>query len=338
MVNYKLEGPPAPARLVVFLHGLQSSLIAFEKLLPYFWEQGFRTLVYDHYGHGLSSSPCCSPLNHITLATQLEELIAAVAPDAEKIDLIGFSMGGLIASEFARNQPQRASHLCLMAPAGLMDRDTTPCSCFLFKCLRGPAGCCVVNVIVCFIKLLIYCFCWSCCIKPKLMKSRSAREAVSPDVGRPERFGEVSEGNLRRFAARPARSGATHFRILRRMPMWGDEYGIYEDLVAAKVPVLFLWGTHDGTIPLQEVAPELLRIFDASSTSCIEFPNTGHHLFLEYPKEVACDAINWFRGEQHPAWQQRLANFRLTRLESTAMSVELAETSKTDTIGQPSAV
>jgi pimeloyl-ACP methyl ester carboxylesterase len=278
-VNYLLEGPAAPAPLVVLLHGFNSSLAAFETLLPHFWQQGFRTLVYDHYGHGLSSLPCCSQLNHITLATQLEELLNAVAPDASKVGLIGFSMGGVVASEFARSRPGRVSRLCLLAPAGLLDKAQTPHGCFLFNCLRGPAGGCVVSLVTCLAGLATHC----CCAKSKLMKSKSTLESVSPDVGRPDKFADVTQRNLHRLAHNPTRAATTYFRILRQMPMWGDEFGIYESLAKGQIPVLFIWGEEDGTIPLDEVGADLSRMFAPTGASCLIFKRTGHHSFVEFP-------------------------------------------------------
>merc|ERR1719253_184622 len=41
-VNYLLEGPPAPAPLVVCIHGLQGSLSAFDRVQPLLWQEGLR--------------------------------------------------------------------------------------------------------------------------------------------------------------------------------------------------------------------------------------------------------------------------------------------------------
>lgn len=160
----------------------------------------------------------------------------------------------------------------------------------------------MVSMITCLAGLATAC----CCAKSKLMRSKTVLEAVSPDVSCPEKFTEVSQRNLHRLVANPARAATTYFRVLRRMPMWGDEYGIYEALAQRQIPVLFIWGEDDGTIPLDEVGADLSRLFAPSGAACLVIPRTGHHSFLEFPGQVAQHAINWFSDSQDPAWQYRL--------------------------------
>eukprot|EP00656_Telonema_subtile_P045079 TRINITY_DN51347_c0_g1_i1.p1 TRINITY_DN51347_c0_g1~~TRINITY_DN51347_c0_g1_i1.p1 ORF type:complete len:159 (-),score=18.48 TRINITY_DN51347_c0_g1_i1:69-545(-) len=83
--------------------------------------QGFTVLRYDMFGHGRSS---CAPSICFELATfvqQLDEIIAAVLPSSQSVDLIGFSLGGLVALEYAARASgrERCQSLLLLDSCGL---------------------------------------------------------------------------------------------------------------------------------------------------------------------------------------------------------------------------
>jgi len=93
----------------VFVHGLAGDLHTWDAL----WREAEppAALRYDLRDHGASVSHA-RPFNH---ATDLLHLLDAVGID--RCDLIGVSMGGGIALNFALEHPERVARLVLISPA-----------------------------------------------------------------------------------------------------------------------------------------------------------------------------------------------------------------------------
>jgi 4,5:9,10-diseco-3-hydroxy-5,9,17-trioxoandrosta-1(10),2-diene-4-oate hydrolase len=119
-LHYHDAGAGTP---LVFLHGSgpgASGWSNFKHNFPYFAERGFRTLVVDNLGFGLSSKPVTSyPLDVVVGA--IERLLDRLGVD--RCAVIGNSHGGACAIQLALRQPARVSKLVLMAPGGLEDRE-----------------------------------------------------------------------------------------------------------------------------------------------------------------------------------------------------------------------
>lgn len=82
-------------------------------------------MALDLYGRGYSdAAPQGIPNNLALFISCLSELLFAIARETDQqsvtsITLVGYSMGGAIAAEFARRYPFLVSRLILLAPAGL---------------------------------------------------------------------------------------------------------------------------------------------------------------------------------------------------------------------------
>ncbi|WP_150122055.1 alpha/beta fold hydrolase, partial [Sulfitobacter sp. HI0129] len=74
-------------------------------------------LVYDLYGRGYSDRPRTRQDAQF-FHRQLRELLDHVGV-GDDITLIGYSMGGAIATSFAAEHPGRIQQLVLLAPAGM---------------------------------------------------------------------------------------------------------------------------------------------------------------------------------------------------------------------------
>ncbi|MFO7628050.1 MAG: alpha/beta fold hydrolase [Prochlorococcaceae cyanobacterium] len=117
------QGPP-----LLLLHGFDSSLLEFRRLAPLL-AVDHQLFIPDLFGFGFSPRPAGGDFSPRGVLTHLEALLEAIAAQRrhgqqgdEPVGLIGASMGGSVAVELARRQPQRIGRLLLLAPAGLSGR------------------------------------------------------------------------------------------------------------------------------------------------------------------------------------------------------------------------
>ncbi len=103
--------------VIVCVHGLTTPSPVWGGLIPHLTGMGYRVLTYDLYGRGLSDRPRGFQTADF-FVDQLTELLAALEV-TEDVTLIGYSMGGGIATAFAAAHPDRLRHLVLIAPAGM---------------------------------------------------------------------------------------------------------------------------------------------------------------------------------------------------------------------------
>jgi len=319
-VNYTLSDGPPSAPLLVCVHGLNGAVSSFQHLEPLLTQGGLRVLLFDLYGFGASASPR-GRLDLLTYVEQLAGLLDVLRPEgAQKVHLLGYSMGGVIAVEFARRYPQRVSRLLLVAPGGLLAREGTPCAPLLFKGLRGPCGCSVLALATC---AAMVCSCW-------VRRALSKGLWFQPDVRQPELYHDVSRENTRRFAHDPSRSVNSYLRALRRMPLWQeDARHVYAGFARGPVPVLFLWGAEDCVVPHCEAQEDIVALFGKRGASCVRLEGAGHGLLLEEADQVAGCAQAWFSDSQDPEWLECLRSFRLAEPTEAPLSAPVAP----DTIG-----
>jgi pimeloyl-ACP methyl ester carboxylesterase len=112
------EGPP-----LLLLHGFDSSLLEFRRLVPLLAAQ-HRLIIPDLYGFGFTPRPDDGDYTPRGVLVHLEALLVALSErlDGAPLGLIGASMGGSVAVDLARRQPQRITQLLLLSPAGLTGR------------------------------------------------------------------------------------------------------------------------------------------------------------------------------------------------------------------------
>ena len=101
---------------IVLVHGFSTPSFVWGGLLDNFLNNGYKVLVYDHYGRGYSERPNIQYDKELYLET-LRELI--VSQDIqESVHLVGYSMGGPIVGLYADQYPESTKSTTLIAPAG----------------------------------------------------------------------------------------------------------------------------------------------------------------------------------------------------------------------------
>ncbi len=96
---------------VVFLHGFTLDRRMWRPQVDFFTSRGYRTLVYDLRGFGRSSAPTDAYSHVDDLAVMLDQL------RIKRVHLVGLSMGGRIAVNFALQFPDRVTSLALLDSA-----------------------------------------------------------------------------------------------------------------------------------------------------------------------------------------------------------------------------
>lgn len=121
-VHYHDQGE---GEAVIFLHGAgggASGYSNFKGNYPVFAEAGFRAIVPDLLGYGLSSKPDLPQYDLDLFIAGIKGLVDGLS--LKKVTLLGNSLGGAVALGYALAYPDDVSRLILMAPGGVEDLDT----------------------------------------------------------------------------------------------------------------------------------------------------------------------------------------------------------------------
>lgn len=107
-LNYKVEGK---GESLVFVHGLSDSLLYWEFLAANL-KNDYEVIRFDLRGHGESELGS----DEITVDTYIEDLNNLLDElNVSNVNLIGFSLGGAIALEFALRYPDKVDSLVVMS-------------------------------------------------------------------------------------------------------------------------------------------------------------------------------------------------------------------------------
>jgi pimeloyl-ACP methyl ester carboxylesterase len=109
---------PSNGRTVVLLHGRNFPSSYWEPTIKALTEAGYRVVAPDQIGFGKSSKPTFA-YSFDAMARATIALLDSLRVD--RFDLVGHSMGGMLAVRLARTYGSRIDHLVLYSPIGLED-------------------------------------------------------------------------------------------------------------------------------------------------------------------------------------------------------------------------
>ena len=118
-MRYMDIGKKDSQKVIVLLHGKNFSGYYWERVAKDLLKKNYRVIIPDQIGFGKSSKPDYYQYSFGQLALNTKTLLDNLK--IAKLDLVGHSMGGMLATTFAVNYPKSVNKLILINPIGLED-------------------------------------------------------------------------------------------------------------------------------------------------------------------------------------------------------------------------
>lgn len=252
------QSGPRDAPVLVMLHGFGSSLHTWE---PWAVElsKNYRVVRFDLPGSGLSPPDPTGDYRDERCVFILGALLDALG--VERASLIGNSMGGKTAWQFAARHPAKVDKLVLVAPDGFASPG--------FEYNKAPD-------ISPMVRLMRYSL-------PKPL----VRMSLAPAYGDPA---NLSDSELDRYYDLLLAPGARDAMLAKL----GQTMAVYPVPMLEKItaPTLLLWGEKDAMIPFANSNDYLKALRDARRVS---FPALGHVPHEEAPGETLPPVLAFLR-------------------------------------------
>ncbi|CAI7973401.1 Alpha/beta hydrolase [Frankia sp. Hr75.2] len=110
-----VSGPPGAPPLLL-LHGSGTNAAIWMSDVPA-WAEHFRVYAVDLIGEPGLSAPARPPLNSEAYALWLDDVLGALG--ITRTAVVGASLGGWLALDYATRRPDRVDHLVVLCPGGL---------------------------------------------------------------------------------------------------------------------------------------------------------------------------------------------------------------------------
>lgn len=118
-MRYMDIGDKDAEKVIVLLHGKNFSGYYWERVAKDLVKRKYRVIIPDQIGFGKSSKPDSYQYSFGQLALNTKALLDNL--NIKKFDLVGHSMGGMLATTFAVNYTKLVNKLILINPIGLED-------------------------------------------------------------------------------------------------------------------------------------------------------------------------------------------------------------------------
>ncbi len=250
---------------IVCIHGLGGWAENFADVIPALAEKN-RVLAFDLPGFGRSDRPAAEyTLDYLVdwIRTYVDAL------GLGRFTLIGNSLGGALAIEFAHRYPDRVSRLVLAASAGF-GRDYP----VIYRLMTVPL------------------------VRDALMYN--ARTIVRMEweqlLHRKERVTDAFVEGIYQFRLRFPQASAKKNILRNSMGLLGPTVDLYDRLPLLKCPVLIVWGREDRILP---VAMGETAHTAVPGSELVVFDGCGHLPMVERPEEFVRVVREFF--SRHPA-------------------------------------
>ncbi len=262
-VNFMIAGQGPP---LVLIHGVAGRATQWSETMERLGES-HTVLAPDLLGHGDSAKPR-GDYSLGAHASGIRDLLVGL--DIERASIVGHSLGGGIAMQFAYQFPERCQRLVLVSSGGL-GADVHP----LLRAATLPGSEFVLPVLA----------------HPKVVTAAAALPRALGKVGlrtRPD-LTEMARG-YQSLANPEARSAFIH-TLRSVIDPTGQRINASDRLyLASKMPTLIVWGARDRIIPVEHAQPA----HEGMPGSQLElFEDAGHFPQLEDPLRFTRTLLNF---------------------------------------------
>lgn len=243
---------------IVLIHSFNGFLESWTSNVEPLVNAGYRVIVYDLWGRGLSDRPRIN-LNIQIFREQLEQIVNHVG--AKTLYLVGSSFGSVIAADFAQQHPEQVDKLIFIGPAGWpSEHDTT--STLLDIPILGD--------------VIFHYF-----------GQRILRSKVEAYFVQPKEYSNVLD-EWKEFSEYPGFTRSA-LSTLRYAPVLDYSEG-WKKLGKLESPMLFIWGKEDVSFPFTnaEKAKQLIP-----HAKVIGIEGAAHWVNVEKSEETNLTIINF---------------------------------------------
>lgn len=247
-------GPP-----MVMLHGAYASVHAWE---PWVEELGdeFRLISFDLPGHGLTGAIPDADYSRENMSRTLDQIMQLMKLDRAVI--VGHSMGGSVALQYALDHPEKIRGLVLIGSSGM--RRTTD------ENIPSSFGIADVSWLQPITRY----------VTPRFMIEAALRDSVAD----PDNF--VTKDMVERYWELIRMTGSRE-ALLQRQNLRLAAEPLEARLGEITIPTLLIWGANDKLVPLSHGVRMNGAIFNSR---LLAYPNIGHLPMQEAPAKTAAEA------------------------------------------------
>ncbi len=254
--------------LVVLLHGIAGSSATWSKVIPRLSDH-HTVIAPDLLGHGESAKPQLGDYSLGAYANLIRDLLEALGQPRGTI--VGHSLGGGVALQFAYQFPERCERLVLVSSGGL-GREVHP----ILRAAALPGAELVLP--------------WLAAgaargIGTMMRAMEKIGFRASADLGETWRsFVSLEQPEARRSFLHTVRS---------IIDLGGQLVSATDKLYLAKgLPTMIVWGERDPLIPVRHA----LSTHELMTGSRLEiFPGAGHYPYLDDPERFAAILLDFIR-------------------------------------------
>lgn len=313
-------GPEDAARKVMLIHGISGGCPALLSCAEAFASKGCRIMMIELFGRGWSGGPSDLPYDGRLYCTQLL-LSLASSPISwtgeNRFSLVGYSLGGCIATAFASYFPRLVQDLVLVAPAGLI-RDSDPKSWLVYSGM-------LPNSVTASLAASRIRRSPSMVAKPQLEEVTSSIEEATSNAMPKQKVAvrgaklnsqaivkwqiKNNEGFMKAFVGSikdgPTRGQHERWRVIgERCNQWRKNRGAYADTKLDQSPkdylesgqILLVVGGRDMLIKAKELVPDAEKVVGKANIEVKTFPISGHEVGMSKGPEIAAYALDfWHR-------------------------------------------
>ena len=248
-IRYLIDGKSKKNLLLI--HGLGASAERWEHVIPNF-AKNYRVIVPDLIGCGQSDKPTVDYTTSY-LSEFIKKFLSHIG--INKVAIIGSSLGGQIAAEFASRNNDIVEKLVLVSPSGIM-KHTTP-------------------ALDAYIMAALY---------PNDETAQHAFEMMSVDK-------HIDEITIKGFVKRMKLPNAK-MAFMSTLLGLKDAEVISQKLSSINLPTLIIWGENDPVIPIKYASSfvtgindcRFIKMLGCAHTPYVEMPDKFYKLVYDFLK------------------------------------------------------